>query len=158
MKTPAYATAIPSSDWKWYGKSGHFICGEDCRFHLCTLVGEFLVSTVGEYLPDSSVRDILASSRGTPLEGKGDNRRADWMRKFGYEDIGYDCKYETMVFRAGPACKCGCEQPTLASGHDLDFTAYNKAGDAARGHYAMCEKWAAKKLSDPDVKSMLEGE
>ena len=147
MKPPAYATPIPSSDWKWYGKSGHFICGEDCRFHLCTLVGEFLVSTVGEYLPQEHHHGLprAKSLTGLPLS----DGLSFWLRRR---------KYETMVFRAGPACKCGCEQPTLASGRDLDFTAYNKAGDAARGHYAMCEKWAAKKLSDPDVKSMLEGE
>ncbi len=133
------------TEWKWFGSPAHFICSFDCRFHLATLVGdgEYIVSTVGEYLPDSNVRDILAESRGKPIEGRGDARRADWMQKFGYEEIGLDRTYETMVFKAGEVCKvegCGCGLPSI-SGQELDFNGYNTAGDATKGHYALCEKW-----------------
>ena len=136
---------MPREKWQWFGSPGHFICARDCRFHLCTRIGKVLVSTVGEYLPDSNVRDILAQSRGIVLKGRGDDRLADWMTRCGYEDIGHQRKYETMVFRlSGKVCAtqdCGCGLPEIeASG--LDFNGYNAAGDATRGHYAMCMKWA----------------
>lgn len=136
---------IPKSEWRWYGNAGHFICANDCRFHLCTEIGDFLVSTVGQLLLDSAIREIFASERGITLEGIGDARRADWMRKAGYEDIGYGRKFETMVFRAGKRCEendCGCGLPEI-DGHDLLFEGYNRADDATRGHHAMCERVAA---------------
>jgi hypothetical protein len=142
------------SEWRWFGHAAHFICGQDCRFHLATQIGPWLVSTVGEYLPDSNVREILADSRGIQLQGQGDARRADWMRKVGWESIGYERLYETMVFRAGKPCQsteCGCGLPELASGSELDFEGYNTAGDATRGHYRMCEKWSQK--SEKDVEA-----
>ena len=39
------------TDWEWFGLSGHFIYAYRCRFHLCTKVGPWLVSTVGQYVP-----------------------------------------------------------------------------------------------------------
>lgn len=135
---------IPKDEWEWFGKAAHFICGEDCRFHLATKVGRVLVSTVGEYLPDVGVREVLAESRGVVLEGMGDARRADFMRKLGYEPIGFQRKYETMVFRAGSPCggECGCGVPQLGDPRELDFAGYNSAADATRGHMALCAKWA----------------
>jgi hypothetical protein len=50
---------------RWFGHAGHFICAEWCRFHLCTQVGPYLISTVGEYVPDAPVREILAQSLET---------------------------------------------------------------------------------------------
>jgi hypothetical protein len=87
---------IPQSEWRWFGSPGHFICARDCRFHLCTQIGAVLVSTVGEYFPGESVREILANSRGVVLNGRGDEREADYMTKLGYEDIGFNRKYETI--------------------------------------------------------------
>jgi hypothetical protein len=133
----------PPHEWKWFGNAGHLIVGQDCRFHLCTQVGSWLVSTVGEYLPDSPVREILAESRGIQLEGRGDDRRYDWMRKAGYEEIGYGRKYETMVFRAGSPCDCGCGMPTPDDWGDVDMDGYNDAPAATAGHMALCEKYAA---------------
>lgn len=136
---------IPVSEWRWFGHPAHLIVAEDCRFHLATLIGDVLVSTVGEYLPDSQVREVLTESRGVTLEGRGDDRRHDYMRKIGYEEIGVYRKFETMVFRVtGEVCtdpECGCGLPRIDPS-DLDFSGYNNAGDATRGHYAMCEKWA----------------
>lgn len=139
------AETFPKSEWRWFGKASHFICGHDCRFHLATQVGPWLVSTVGEYLPDSSTRDILAESRGIVLKGKGDERRASWMQQVGYEEIGYQRTYETMVFRAGEACggDCGCGVPQI-DGPELDFRGYNNAGDATAGHMELCAKWASR--------------
>lgn len=142
----AVATPVAPDAWRWFGHAAHLIVGQDCRFHMATVVGPWLVSTVGEYLPDSSVRDVLAQVRGITLEGKGDERRADWMTKVGFEEIGYERTYETMVFRAGTPCTlpdCHCGLPQLADASEVDFSGYNSAGDAAAGHYAMCERWAS---------------
>lgn len=80
---------IAKSEWIWFGHAGHLIVAQWCRFHLCTLIGDIMVSTVGEYVPEEAVREILH----------------DYMRKEG--------------------------------------KGYNHAGHAARGHYELCEKWAA---------------
>lgn len=120
-------------DWKWFGNAGHFICGQWCRFHLTTQVGTYLVSTVGEYVH--------------PHHGAGSEQgEAEWLKKnWPGEDIGYGRKYETMVFRAGNPCdspRCGgCGLPQI-DGAELDCNGYNNAGDATRGHMALCEKWA----------------
>lgn len=130
--------------WEWFGNAAHFICGFDCRFHLATLVNGYIVSTVGEYFPDEGSREILASSKGIKLEGRGDARKYDFMKKYGYEEIGCDRKYETMVFKAGPVCVrkgCACGLPEI-DGSELDFSGYNDAGAATRGHMAMCKAWA----------------
>lgn len=137
---------IPSSEWKWFGNAGHFICGHYCRFHLCTQVGEYLISTIGEYVPDSLVREILATTRGVRLKGQGDDRLADWMEKAGFEDIGFGRKFETIVFKAGKACNqegCDCGFPAPDDWTELDMEGYNSPGDATRGHYAMCQKYAS---------------
>lgn len=138
---------IPREEWEWFGTAGHLIVGQDCRFHLATIVGPWLVSTVGEYLPDSVVREVMAESRGIALEGRGDERLSSWMREAGYEEIGFGRKYETMVFRIGDArCadpECDCGMPIVGEWAELDADGYNRRGDAQRGHYVMCEKWAA---------------
>ena len=40
--------AINPNNWKWFGSPGHFNGGAWCRFHLCTQVGKYVISTVGE--------------------------------------------------------------------------------------------------------------
>jgi hypothetical protein len=138
---------IDKSEWQWFGAPGHFVCAHDCRFHLCTLVGRYLVSTVGQYLPDVPVREILARSRGIILEGRGEERRADYMAKVGFEEIGADRKYETYVFHAGdvrcaePDCQCGMPRPTDL--REVEGVGANQPGEAQRNHMEMCEKYAA---------------
>lgn len=135
---------IDQSQWKWFGNAGHFICSPWCRFHLCTQVEEYLVSTVGEYVPDSEAREIFAECRNVKLKGRGEARLADYMQKIGFEDIGCGRKYETMVFVAGKPCDadgCNCGLPSI-TGSELDMAGYNDAGAATAGHLAMCKKWA----------------
>ena len=111
---------IPEAKWEWFGNAGHFICADKCRFHLTTLVGKILVSTVGQMV--------------TNVGGE-------------YKDIGYGRKFETMTFKAGRRCKaptCHCGLPRT-NGCQLDFKGYNEAGAAAKGHLAMCRKVAKKK-------------
>lgn len=122
---------IPKEKWEWFGLAGHFILGHKCQFHLCTKVGRYLVSTVGQLVA---------------LEGIGDDREADYMKKIGYEEIGCGRTFETMVFKAGKRCRvkdCMCLQPSLASS-EKDFEGYNTAGEAQAGHLKMCLKWAEK--------------
>lgn len=140
--------------WKWYGNAGHLCVGYDCRFHLCTKVGPWLVSTVGQYWPSRSSREIHASiydpkwlSENKAL--RGDYFEAAYMKRFGFEEIGAGRTFETMVFRAGEVCKakgCACGMPTTVGG-ELDFAGYNDAGAATTGHMAMCAKWSKRPAS-----------
>lgn len=110
--------AIPRNQWKWFGYAGHFIGGQDCRFHLCTQIGDVLISTVGAYFPPS--------------------------QDTGPVPIGADRTYETFVFRAGAPCDtdgCGCGQPTI-DGREIDSEGYNDGAAATAGHLAMCDRWA----------------
>lgn len=139
---------VPQAEWEWFGSAAHLIVAAECRFHLATFIGPWLVSTVGEWLPDSSSWHIYADTRGVTLEGRGDARRADFLNKVGFIEIGMGRLYETMVFPVGtdrceiPGCNCG--MPDVVDWGELDSDAYNVRGDAQRGHYAMCERWAAR--------------
>ena len=53
---------VTKDKWVWMGHAGHFICGHDCRFHMATRVGKYLVSTVGELWPSRAVREIHAKA------------------------------------------------------------------------------------------------
>ena len=140
---------IPREEWEWFGSAGHLIVGSDCRFHLATLIGPWWVSTVGEWLPDSNSWDIYARKvGGIPPDLRGDDRRAWFLKHVGYVEIGAGRTYETMVFRADPEQRCerdecNCGQPEIVSWSELDSDVYSERGDAQRGHYALCERWAA---------------
>ena len=140
-------TPVAREDWEWFGVPGHLIVAQDCRFHLATRVGPWLVSTVGEWLPDSAFWHIFEDSMGVTLEGRGDDRRADFLNKVGFVDIAGGRKYETMVFRTtGERCTaedCGCGMPLVSDWGEIDSAGYNDRGDAQRGHMTMCERWAA---------------
>ena len=128
-------------DWAWMPHPGHFICSRDCKFFMNTYVNGYIVSTIGEYLPDSEVREIFANSRGIELKGRGDERLADYMKKIGYEEIGYKRKYETMVFKAKKSEHKCCPYVSSNWG-EIDFMGYNTPEDAFKGHYKMCWKYA----------------
>lgn len=132
---------VHRANWEHMPHAGHLIIGQDCRFHLNTKVGKYIVSTVGEYFPDEGIREIFAKSRRVKLEGMGDARRADYMRKIGYEDIGLDRKYETMVFRAQKSERDCCPWE-MKSPSNIDMRGYNDPGEARKGHIAMCRKYA----------------
>jgi hypothetical protein len=135
----------PVKDWEWFGHAAHFICGAYCRFHLATRVGPYLISTVGEYFPDEEGREINAEVRGVALEGRGGARRADYMEKIGFEDIGCGRKYETFVFWLGdkfercsnPNCNCGLPSPD--NWGEIWGEGANTPGDARNNHMKACE-------------------
>ena len=132
--------------WVWMPHAGHFICGNDCRFHLTTYVGGYLVSTVGEYWPDRQVREIHAGIHNRTWFDENKHRKGDdfdtaYMKEFGFIEIGLDRKYETMVFKAKKSAD-GCCPFRILDGTELDFMGYQDGKSAYEGHIKMCKKWA----------------
>lgn len=136
-------------DWIWMPHAGHFICGRDCQYHLTTFVNGYIVSTVGELWFDRQLRIIhaqihdpawLAENRDL----KGEFFDEEYKNKFGFEQVGADRLYETMVFHA-KAYKSKCCPYVAANWTDLDFKGYNDADAATEGHYALCLKWSKAK-------------
>lgn len=131
-------TEIPQNEWEWFGLPGHYICSKWCRFHLCTKVGDWLISTVGAYVHP---RHSMGS----------ESKEAEWLEdNWPGEDIGPGRKYETMVFQAGSRCtedRCNCGMPEI-DGHELDSMIYNTAGEAAAGHLELCSQYASLLIED----------
>jgi hypothetical protein len=112
---------IPREEWEWLGHAGHLVVSNSCLHHLCTRVGDVLVSTVGDYRPRH-------------LNGKRDT-------------IGSDRYYETFVFRLdsparycrGNECNCGMPEWT---GSEIDSLPAQTGAEANANHMMMCLKWA----------------
>jgi hypothetical protein len=111
-----------SAQRNYFGNAAHFIGADDCHFHIATQIGEYLISTVGEYRPLKETGGYLYGRE--PVE------------------IGINRKYETMVFRAAGPCQCGCGMPEH-SGSEIDFSGYNTRAEANVGHEALCAKYEA---------------
>jgi len=107
---------------------------------MLTWVNGFLISTVGEYLPDREIRRCLKENDPELLGLKGDDFERTYFKKYGFEEIGYGRTYETTVFIA-KECECGCEGYTPSCSEFLDFKGYNSSKDATQGHYKLCEVW-----------------
>lgn len=43
--------AIPASKWLWDGHPGHLIVSYSCHFWLNTRIGNYRISTIGDYQP-----------------------------------------------------------------------------------------------------------
>ena len=100
------------------------IVGARCRFHMLTAVGNYLISTVGDYHQRDD--DI----EPTPI------------------GAGKDALYETFVFNfrrgticALPDCDCGHPEPDEWGEIDGERAATGKA--AREAHMRYCEKYAA---------------
>lgn len=132
-------------EWVWMPHPAHFICASNCRFVLATYVNGYIVSTVGEYLPDETVREIIAESRRVKLEGKGDARRHDFLQKLGYEPLGAnpDSLYETMVFKARPSDEPdSCCPYHIIVEDDREMERYATPKQAHDGHMRYCHRYA----------------
>ena len=117
---------ITQDKWVWYGTPGHYVCANACQFHLCTKVGKFLISTIGEKVSSESIRKILGISGGA------------------YEEVGCGRLYETMVFRWKGVCTslpCNCRLPNIIP-NEIDFAPANQRGVAAKNHLKICLKYA----------------
>ncbi len=136
----------PRDAWRHYGTAGHLIVSSDCRFHLHTHVGPWRVSTVGECWPSRASREIHATiydatwhRANTML--RGDAYDAAYMKRFGFEQVGYNRTYETMVFRSdGPVCAepdCQCGEASVTSWSELDVDGANQRGEAAANHWRL---------------------
>lgn len=143
----------PKEKWIWMPHPAHLIISASCQFHLATKIGRHIVSTVGEYWPDSQVRKIHLKVHNEVypkdqkvIEGIGDEWDRNYMKAFGFDDIGFNRKYETMVFKAKKSPEKGCKACiyVIESGRELDMDGYNKPEDAFKGHLKMCLKWANK--------------
>lgn len=135
--------------WVWMPHAGHFILGSQCRFRLNTYVNGYIISTVGEYVPDSEVRRIFRKSRGWDTYLIGDAEEVDFIKRTGGakgfgEEIGLDRKYETMVFKAKRS-KYKCCPWEMENPSSLDMDSYNLSADAYAGHLKMCARYAKRK-------------
>lgn len=145
---------MTKSKWVWMPHSGHLIVGSECQFHLNTMVGDYIVSTVGEWWPDQEVRRIHAGIRDAAWTSTnkhliGDPYDHAYLRRFGFMEIGAGRTYETMVFPAMPGDPAKCDACTwrVSDWSDVDSANYNDAGDAYRGHLEMCETWSTRSAS-----------
>jgi len=133
--------------WVWMPHAGHFILGDKCKFHLSTYVGKYIVSTVGELLGSDSSQHIHAQIHNPAWYAMhkhllGDDFESAYFKKFGYQDIGADRKYETMVFKAKKGL--GCCPWRQQSGENFDFGSYSTDKEAREGHMKLCNKWSKK--------------
>lgn len=107
------------SDWKWFGHAGHFICAAQCRFHLCTQVGDKLISTIGDYYDHKNTRQTIGS--------------------------GPTDYFETFVFQVtGPSSctqvECQCNMPQV-NWLELEGIRHETAGNAMRAHVSYCAQY-----------------
>ena len=136
---------ITKDKWVWMGHAGHLIIANYCRFHLNTAIGDYIVSTVGEYVPPVPVMEIFNEMRklGIPPDVKGDMFELEFIKRNGYEEIGANRKYETMVFKSKKGEYECCPFEIDSGGSDVEMDGYNTAEDAMKGHYELCEKYAS---------------
>lgn len=138
---------MKKENWVWMPHAGHFILGNYCRFHLNTYVGKYVVSTVGELWNEKEVRMIHARVHDPKWFEKNQRLEGDYFdnayfKRFGYDDIGYKSKYETMVFKAVRDKKHLCCPWKMLTGAYQDFNSYETAETAYKGHLKMCKKWS----------------
>lgn len=142
---------VTKDKWVWLPHPAHYICSDKCEFVMATKVGRYIISTVGQYWPERAVREIHARIHDPKWHAENNNLKGDrydyeYKKRFGYEEIGYQRKFETMVFPSKKMPEGGCEACpyTIKSGRNIDEEHYNEAKDAYKGHMKMCVKYANK--------------
>lgn len=113
---PEPPVTIDQGQWRWCGSAHHNAIGFDCRFALATQVGEWVVSTVGDWRP---VRD-------------------EAPRPVGPEP---DALYETCVFPAGEPGECGVAR--TGSAVEVAGRRWTTRAQAVEGHAELCRRAAA---------------
>lgn len=112
---------IPKDEWTWYGFAGHYIGGRQCAYHLCTRIGDRMVSTVGAYYPD----------------------RTSDMQTLG---IGDDDFFETMVFPCDGEDEHG--NINILEWSEIESHSYPTSIAAEIGHRNICDRIAGLKQED----------
>ena len=106
---------IPPDEWVWCGYAGHFIGAANCLLHLHTRVGDFRISTVGDYRP--------RGDQGPQSIGAGE-----------------ESLFETFVFPVVGKGHHG--EGEVLSWSEIDSEWYSTPEDAERGHMDFCRKYA----------------
>lgn len=114
---------IPEREWKWDGHAGHLIVGDRCQFHLNTRIGNYRISTVGEYRPQSS--------------GKLDGERLGGKEYAEFHSVGLNRLFETFVFECS-----GAGFGEVDSWMEIDSDVANDHDSATEAHMKMCDKYA----------------
>jgi hypothetical protein len=125
---------ISQSEWKWFGYPLHYCLGYRCIFHLGTVVGDYLISTVGKQQP----RDY----NGDPMT---------------CEALGYDSDgpvyFETTVWRWSYRKDCLCPEMEQFSGGEyigaIEEYRYGGIDDcdlANKTHLEFCTRYATKSV------------
>jgi len=142
---------MKKENWVWMPHAGHFILSSQCQFKLNTYVGKYIVSTVGELWNVRVVREIHAKVFDLKWFNKNKHKQGDdfdmaYMKKFGFEDLGYERKYETMVFKAKKTkeAEAMCCPYEVSDYNNIDYVGYSTAVEAYKGHLKLCEKWSKK--------------
>lgn len=104
---------IPMDQWRWDGHAGHFIGVTDCNFRLHTRIGDYRISTVGDWWPKG---------------WEGDQPK----------EIGSRRTHETFVFRVS-----GPDEGEVSDWSEIETDGYTDCEAARLGHMAMCAKYAA---------------
>jgi hypothetical protein len=115
------------SQWIWMPHAGHFFGADDCKFRLNTCVGDYIVSTVGEYLP------LIYKE----FQALGYNKKYEPMT------------YETMVFESKDINEGCCSKEAVIE-KDVETARYNSPKDAYEGHINLCLKWSIVKKTGDD--------
>lgn len=160
---------IPESRWEWYGQPAHFKFSFNCHFHMATVVGEWIISTVGQYLPPESEWKFNADQRGPRVwrainQLSGTARVRAYLHLVGFEHVGVeqDEVYETMAFWLGkkpqrcsmPGCHCGVPGP--ASWCEVLRVGSATPAQARTAHMHACELAATGQLHPPPPDESLE--
>lgn len=121
---------IPQSEWKWFGYPLHYTLGTRCIFHLGTVVGDYLVSTV---------------EKQTPFGWNGDSSNCEPL---GYASNAEPLYFETCVFKWTPRQTCACPQidfNSFSGDAEIERHVYGGIDDcdlANKEHYDTCLRYA----------------
>lgn len=116
---------IPEKEWVWQGYPGHFLLADSCKFRLNTVVGDTLISTVGDYRnPRTQKQENLGSNDGF---------------------------FETFVFRPVHSCRCSIPDCNLLVPDSfMEVWGRRTANyiEASKMHMEVCDKVAKGELDE----------
>lgn len=110
---------------------GHFIGSASCRWFLHHHVGEYCVSTIGDYHPHTREYGVVAPTKKPQPLGIDFDERGHVIDKF----------YETMIFKLVEHCEEGGEECNCPHGNPPEFwqRRYITPEEAEMSHLAAVE-------------------